>query len=133
MICADSQRYYVYNEQDTESSELLRSVGGGHKEEITILRYSSHHSLVATGSIDGEVIVWDFEMSKIEALLCGHTSDITGIEFIADYPLMLTSSMDATICLWGIRPAHSEIRYKCIQRYVNISLGLLKEQETPVT
>lgn len=133
MICADTSRYYVYDEQDNESSELLRSVGGGHKDEITILKYSAHHSLVATGSVDGEVVVWDFEMSKIEAILCGHTSDITGIEFLPDYPFMVTSSMDSTVCLWGVRPAPLEIRYKCIQRYLNISLGLRNEQETPIT
>jgi WD40 repeat protein len=133
MICADNQRYYVYDEQDTENSELLRSVGGAHKEEITILRYSANHSLVATGSVDGEVVVWDFEMSKIEGILCGHTSDISGIEFVPDYPLMITSSMDSTVCVWGVRPARLDIRYKCILRYINISLGLIKEQETPLT
>jgi hypothetical protein len=35
--------------------------------------------MIATGSLDGDVILWDFEMSKIEAILQGHTSDITGI------------------------------------------------------
>jgi WD40 repeat protein len=79
MICCDSQAYYVYDEENTECSEELRRVTGGHRDEISIITYNDHFSLVASGSLDGDVILWDFEMSKIEAILQGHTSDITGI------------------------------------------------------
>jgi hypothetical protein len=57
----------------------LRKLTGGHKEEITILKYNDHLSLIATGSVDGEVALWDFEMSKLDGICIGHTGDITGI------------------------------------------------------
>lgn len=104
MICTDAKSYYVWNEEDTEQSEFLRKVTGGHNDEISIMKYDDHQSLVATGSVDGEVCVWDFEMSKLEGICIGHTGDITGIEFLTPYPLMATSSMDGTLCLWGLRP-----------------------------
>lgn len=69
MICADSKQYYVYNEEDTEQTELLRRVTGAHKDEITIIQYNEHLSLVVTGSIDGEIAIWDFELSKLEAII----------------------------------------------------------------
>lgn len=68
MICSDAKNYYVYDEEDTEKSELLRKVTGAHKEEITILQYNDYLSLVVTGSIDGDIAVWDFELSKLEAI-----------------------------------------------------------------
>jgi len=114
MICCDARGYYVYDEEDTEYSELLRSVTGGHKEEISIIQYNDHLSLVATGSVDGEVCVWDFELSKLEAICQGHSSDITSIEFISTYPLMITSSLDSKVNIWGVRPAPLHLRYFCI-------------------
>jgi hypothetical protein len=37
MIASDCKSYYVYDEEDTECSELLRSVTGGHTEDISII------------------------------------------------------------------------------------------------
>lgn len=37
MVCCDTKYYYVYDEEDTEQSELLRKVTGSHKDEISIL------------------------------------------------------------------------------------------------
>ena len=37
-------------------------------DEISIIQFNEHLSLIATGSIDGEVCVWDFELSKFEAI-----------------------------------------------------------------
>lgn len=37
LVCCDAKSYIVYNEEDAEGSELLRTVTGGHKDEITIL------------------------------------------------------------------------------------------------
>ena len=42
MICSDAKSYYVFDEENTEESEFLRQVTGGHKEEITIMRYDDH-------------------------------------------------------------------------------------------
>ena len=63
---------HVYDE-DEPQSWLLRTSKGGHAgEDIQCLTVSDHLSLVATGSSCGSVAVWDFEMSKIEAMLLGH-------------------------------------------------------------
>ena len=89
---------------DPEATRLLRRVSGGHTEEITILAYDFHLSIIATGCINGEIALYDFEMSRLEGLLYGHTGDITAIEFLEHYPIMLSASMDHTVCIWGVRP-----------------------------
>jgi len=44
-------------------------VSGGHEEEITVMAYDFHLSLIATGCVNGEIIIYDFEMSKILGIL----------------------------------------------------------------
>jgi Prp8 binding protein len=106
---------------------LLRKITGAHTEEITIVKYDDYLSLVATGSVDGEVTVWDFEMSKFEGFCIGHTGDITGIEFLSPNPLMVTSSMDCTICIWGVRPVSIHYKYICLYRFTNFSWNYNKD------
>lgn len=35
MVCSDHWFIYVYDEENTENSELLRKITGAHKEEVT--------------------------------------------------------------------------------------------------
>ena len=108
MLASNQKEYFVYNEEldedDPESTKLLRRVSGGHEEEITILAFNYHLSLVATGCINGEIALYDFEMSRLEGLLLGHNGDITALEFLDGYPLLMSASMDTTVCIWGVRP-----------------------------
>ena len=133
MLCADSKQYYVYDEKDPEQSQLLRKISGGHTEEITIMAFSFHLSLVATGCVNGEIAIYDFEMSKCEGLLITHQGDITAIEFMDPYPLLISASMDASICIWGVRPCPEKHQYICIKRYKNISWKHEKDQPSVVT
>lgn len=112
---------------------MLRRVTGGHRDEITRIKFNEHLSLIATGSIDGEVCLWDFELSKLEGICKGHTLDITGLEFLDPSPLLLTSSMDATICLWTVRPVAFKLRHFCIHRFINRSWKFNKDADTPVS
>ncbi len=63
----------VYDEKDAEESVLLRKISGGHKSQISALMFDFHLSLVATGSFDGDITYYDFEMSRVEGILIGHT------------------------------------------------------------
>lgn len=114
LICSDSKTIYVYDEEDNSESRLLRTITGAHEEEITIFKYDEYLALLAVGSVSGEISVWDFEMSKVEAYCLAHKGDISGIEFLSPLPLMLTSSMDCRVCLWGVRPCPLKYRYMCL-------------------
>jgi WD40 repeat protein len=127
MLCCNAKEYIVYDEQDPDSSTILRRVQGAHKEEITIMAYDYHLSLVATGCINGEIAIYDFEMSKIEGLLIGHTGDITALEFFSPYPLLISASMDSHVCIWGVRPIAQKYLNVCIKRYANYSWNMEKD------
>jgi len=121
MICANQKEFIVYDESDPEQSKMLRRVSGGHTEEITIIAYDHHLSAVATGCINGEITIYDFEMSKIEGILMGHTGDITAIKFMSPHPVLISTSMDCTICIWAIRPCPTKLQNVCVRRFENIS------------
>lgn len=79
MICSNQNEYMVFDERDSEESTLLRKVRGGHQDEITIMTYDFYLSIVATGCLNGEITLFDFEMSNNIGLLRGHTGDITAL------------------------------------------------------
>lgn len=133
MICSNAREYMVFDEQDSEQSKLLRRVFGGHEEEITICAYDFHLSLVATGCINGEIIIYDFEMSKVEGLLRGHQGDITAIEFLSPYPLLMSASADCSVCIWGVRPCPSKLQNICLKRFYNMSWEYNKDVKSTVS
>ena len=121
MIASNAKEFLVFDEEDPEKSTLLRRVIRAHQEEVTISAYSYHLSLVATGCINGEIALYDFETSKVEGLLLGHTGDITAIEFMDPYPALISASMDYTIAIWGVRPCPAKLQNVCLKRLTNLS------------
>ena len=104
MVSSTANEYMVFDEEDPENSKLLRRVRRVHEKEISISAFDFNLGLVATGCVNGEIAIFDFEMSKLEGLLIGHTNDITAIEFVSPFPILISASMDSTICIWGVRP-----------------------------
>ena len=133
MVCANQREYMVYDEEDGDESVLLRRVSGGHQEEITVMTYDFHLSLVATGCINGEITLYDFEMSKVVGLLLAHSSAVTSIQFMSPYPLLASSSLDRTICIWGVRPIPIKYLNVCLRRYRNISWNFQQDVECAAT
>jgi len=109
LLLCEKSSYSVYKDTD-EAPEPLRHVSGAHSDTC-LIRADSHFSLVVTGTIRGEVGVWDFETSMLLAYLLGHTDSITDVVFLSPYPLILTTSLDGLICVWKIKP------YECIYRF----------------
>jgi len=108
-MCCNQKEYIVYDESDCDKSRMLRRVTGGHKEEITIMTYDHHLSLVATGCINGEIVLYDFELSRIEGMLIGHTGDITALKFLSPDPILVSASMDCTLCIWAVRSCPTKL------------------------
>ena len=67
------------------------------------VQFSPELSLVATGTVSGEVAVWDYEYSKLLDYCIGHKAEISSIHFLWPYPVMLTTSLDGHVCLWQVR------------------------------
>lgn len=89
---------------------------GGHKDsEITAMVYSEKFSLIATGSTNGRIAIWEFESGKLESILVAREKgEICCLAFGEPYPVLLSAGAGAVINVWGIKSAPSAYRYKSI-------------------
>ena len=102
----------IYDEGNSEETEQLRTIKGGHTlsgkvNEITVLAFSKTLNLFATGSAENLIVIWDFEMSKLDDVLSlrirGEKSSVKCLKFLDPYPILVSSYTDGTIYFWGVR------------------------------
>ena len=111
----------IYDENEPEESVLLKVIIGGHEDgEITAMAYSPLLALLASGSSNSIISIWDIELAKLDEVCYGHTSEITAMEFLDPYPVLVSASNDGSVILWGVRPCVVKYRYKPIVRIFNM-------------
>jgi WD40 repeat protein len=134
VIFCDRKTVYIYNEENVEESDLLRTMTGAHEDDtITKLGFDHHLMLIATGSDKGRVALWDYEIGKLLGFCCGHSEDseITAIGFCSPYPVMITCATDAKLMLWTVRPVPFANSYICLAQFDNMTFdGQLEDTST---
>ena len=118
----------IFNEENPEESIKLKNIRGGHtivgkKKEIICLDFSRILYSYATGSSDGLVVVWDFEISKINDVfyLASNSKNekisTIFVKFLDPYPLLAATYDDGTLYIWAVK--QSKDRGNCILRIRN--------------
>lgn len=75
----------------------------GHKQLITVSRFSQNNRLALTGSYDASIILWDTATGSKLHTLTGHTGAITDIHFYGiDGLYAVSSSTDKTLKMWNL-------------------------------
>ncbi len=81
------------------ASQTLHRVWQAHTDIATVLAFSSEERLLASGSTDGSVKLWDVESGA--ALWSGEpASTILCVAFACDGGLLASGGLDATVRLW---------------------------------
>ena len=99
VLLCDKNSYFLLDNAK-HGDEVVRLVKNGHREEIVSIQFSAELSLIATGTVTGEIALWDYEFSKLLDYCNGHKGEIIDIHFLWPYPVMLTTSIDCTVVLW---------------------------------
>jgi len=116
----------IYDEGNSEETEQLRTIRGGHTilgkpNEITCLAFSKTLNLFATGSSENLIVIWDFEMSKLDDVFSlkmrGEKGSVKCLKFLDPYPILVSTYTDGTIYFWGVRQCKD--RGMCILRARN--------------
>ncbi|GMH90608.1 hypothetical protein TL16_g11819, partial [Triparma laevis f. inornata] len=118
-----SIRVYDDFHNDPKSS-LLRTVTNAHDSDFTALANSPTLGLVATGSVDGAVKIWDFQFLTLDSDATLETDhEVTALSFVAPYPLVLSADSDGGISMIPVRPYLGTGRNKCALRFENGGSG----------
>lgn len=109
----------IHDEMDPEEGILLRKMSGGHTSDITSLAYSFNTSLIASGSSDCTIQLWDFEFARLEGTLEGHQASVTTLHFLDPFPVVVSSDSNGLLNIWAVRPAPNRLRNRCLARFGN--------------
>ncbi|RDW63404.1 vegetative incompatibility WD repeat protein [Coleophoma cylindrospora] len=80
-------------------SSLLQTLEG-HTSGVMAVAFSPNGKLVASGSNDHTIRLWDSATGTLQRVLEGHTSVVGAVAFSPDGTLVASGSYDRTVRLW---------------------------------
>ncbi|GMH60714.1 hypothetical protein TL16_g03109 [Triparma laevis f. inornata] len=107
----------IHSESEADEGVLLRRIENAHNTDITALSHSHTLSLIATGSADSRLKVWDYEFCRMEASLNEHNSPITCVQFLDPFPALMSCDAGGNVILWAVRP--SKVKNRIMARWKN--------------
>ncbi len=81
--------------------ELVHTFSG-HREEVTSVAFSPYGRLLASGSVDRTIKIWDVSSRQLKRTLTGHENSVESVAFSPDGHLLASGSADKTIKLWDV-------------------------------
>jgi WD40 repeat protein len=87
--------HHLWREYCGEQSRLR-----GHRGAVTTVTFSPDDRLLASGSADKTVKLWDAATGKEVRSLEGHTGRVTALAFAPDGKRLATASADQTVRMW---------------------------------
>jgi len=82
----------------------------GHSSKVTALAYSPDGRLLASGSEDKTVKIWEASTGREIRTLYGHTWKVTAVAFSPDSQMLASASWDRTVRIWNVRTGKELIR-----------------------
>lgn len=90
------------------TGQKLRTLSGGHTDEITSCAFSSIGNILASSSRDKKVILWHYKTGKRASRLELHSDAVLHCTFSKDGKLLASASRDRTARLYKIKPGAGE-------------------------
>ncbi|XP_021564022.1 apoptotic protease-activating factor 1 isoform X4 [Carlito syrichta] len=102
--CSVDKKVKIWN---SVTGELVHTYEE-HSEQVTCCHFtnSSHHLLLATGSSDFFLKLWDLNQKRCRNTMFGHTSSVNHCRFSPDDNLLASCSADGTLKLWDVTSAN---------------------------
>jgi WD40 repeat protein len=80
----------------------IRRVLRGHRDRLSSVAWHPSGKLLATGSYDGTVRLWDVQHARTLAVLSGHRDAVTCVAFDSTGRRLASGSWDSTAKVWDI-------------------------------
>jgi len=102
-VMSEEQRAYWEQRLGGALGALPRLVGSTRGPTLwTAACFSPRGQVLATGSSDGDVVLWDLTDGQAKIVLSGHRDRITAICFSSDGDMIASASDDKTVKLWNV-------------------------------
>ncbi len=88
----------------------------GHAEEVSALAFSPDSLVLASGSEDRTIRIWDPAVGQLRTIYTGHRGKVHSVSFIGSGTILFSASKDRTICEWDMMT--SELR-KTMEGHTN--------------
>lgn len=105
------------DEQKAADEKVLRCREMCHSKDIISGDYAHNLQMIATGSRDHVVRIWDYEKFRLVNQLRAHEDEVTTVRFLKPLPLLLTADCKGVMYIWLI-PPHKDGR-KCLLKWTN--------------
>ncbi|XP_057597285.1 apoptotic protease-activating factor 1 isoform X3 [Hippopotamus amphibius kiboko] len=95
-----------------------------HSEQVNCCHFtnSSNHLLLATGSNDYFLKLWDLNQKECRNTMFGHTNAVSHCRFSPDDKLLASCSADGTVKLWDVKSANE-------RKSINVKHFFLNSEE----
>src|SRR5262249_52818544 len=90
---------------DVESGELRTTCGSVEDSPILCGAFEPCGNLLATGSKDRVIRLWDLEARTVRHRLVNHQDHVTALAFTPDGKTLASGSRDRTVRLWNVAVA----------------------------
>jgi len=87
---------------NTITGQMIGDPLTGHDSWISRVQISPDDSLIASGSNDGTVRLWNLETGEEIAVLTGYTDTVWALDFSPDGRLLATAGEDGRILIWDV-------------------------------
>lgn len=99
-VIAAGSREWVFVKGTNVTEPILRE----HSAQVNAVDFSPEGDILASGDIDGSIILWDPYSGEPLITLNGHSRGIMNLSFSEDGTLLISTSEDGDVSLWGISP-----------------------------
>ncbi|OWK16863.1 APAF1, partial [Cervus elaphus hippelaphus] len=115
--CSVDKKVKIWN---SLTGELVR-IYDEHSEQVNCCHFTnnSNHLLLATGSNDYFLKLWDLNQEECRNTMFGHTNSVSHCRFSPDDQVLASCSADGTLKLWDVKSANERKSINVKQFFLN--------------
>jgi GTPase SAR1 family protein len=99
----------------------------GHNETILSITFNPQGTILASGSSDGIVKVWEIASGELLHTLEGHQGDVYSLSFNSSGTTLASGSEDSTVRLWDVK--HGTLVHEFVEPEISISAAVFHPSE----